>query len=73
MTHSQTYLIQAAQIAAAIDHQLMERMVDELVALRERYLGFMRDITEKWLDWKKIGPIVADWQKVIATALKGLH
>src|SRR5205814_1888498 len=36
MTHSQTYLGQAAQIAQQLDHQLMERMVEELVALRER-------------------------------------
>lgn len=36
MTHSQTYLAHAAQIAATLDHQLMERMAAELVALRER-------------------------------------
>ncbi len=35
-------------------------------ALRERYLGYMRDITEKWLDWNKIGPIASDFQSVIA-------
>jgi D-sedoheptulose 7-phosphate isomerase len=36
MTHSQTYLAQAAQIAAALDHELMEHMAAELAALRER-------------------------------------
>jgi D-sedoheptulose 7-phosphate isomerase len=36
MTHSQAYLIQAAQIAQQLDHQLMERMAEELAALRER-------------------------------------
>ena len=36
MTHSQIYLTQAAQIAQQIDHQLMERMAEELAALRER-------------------------------------
>ena len=36
MTHSQTYLAQAAQIAQQLDHQLMERMAEELAALRER-------------------------------------
>jgi D-sedoheptulose 7-phosphate isomerase len=36
MTHSEAYLLQAAQIARQIDHHLMERMVDELVALRAR-------------------------------------
>jgi D-sedoheptulose 7-phosphate isomerase len=36
VTHSQTYLAQAAQIAQQLDHQLMERMAEELAALRER-------------------------------------
>ena len=36
MTHSQIYLTQAAQIAQQLDHQLMERMAEELAALRER-------------------------------------
>jgi D-sedoheptulose 7-phosphate isomerase len=36
MTHSQIYLAQAAQIAQQLDHQLMERLAEELVALRER-------------------------------------
>ena len=36
MTHSQIYLAQAAQIAHQLDHQLMERMAEELAALRER-------------------------------------
>jgi D-sedoheptulose 7-phosphate isomerase len=36
MTHSQMYLAQAAQIAQQLDHQLMERMAEELAALRER-------------------------------------
>jgi len=36
MTHAQTYLEQVGQIAATLDHHLMERMADELAALRER-------------------------------------
>ena len=36
MVHSEAYLHQVGQVAAQLDHQLMERMVDELVALRER-------------------------------------
>src|ERR1035441_5567329 len=36
MTHSQVYLMQSAQIAQQLDHQLMERMAEELAALRER-------------------------------------
>ena len=36
MTHTQTYLEQVGQISAKLDHHLMERMADELAALRER-------------------------------------
>jgi D-sedoheptulose 7-phosphate isomerase len=36
MTHSQNYLAQTAQVAQQLDHQLMERMAEELAALRER-------------------------------------
>lgn len=36
MPHAQTYLEQVGQIAAKLDHQLMERMAEELAALRER-------------------------------------
>ena len=53
------------QGAADQDKALLYRLL-AVPALRERYLGFMRDITEKWLDWKKIGPLVADFQSVIA-------
>lgn len=35
-------------------------------ALRERYLGYVRAIAEEWLDWKKLGPIVAEYQALIA-------
>jgi D-sedoheptulose 7-phosphate isomerase len=34
--HSRTFLDQAAQIASTIDHQLVERIAEELVALRDR-------------------------------------
>jgi len=36
MTHAEAYLRQAGQIAAAIDAQLLERMADALVELRDR-------------------------------------
>ncbi|MGE0445934.1 MAG: CotH kinase family protein [Vicinamibacterales bacterium] len=35
-------------------------------ALRARYLGYVRDIAERWLDWSVIGPIVEDYQSLIA-------
>jgi hypothetical protein len=27
-------------------------------ALRERYLGYVREIAEHWLDWKRVEPLV---------------
>ncbi len=35
-------------------------------ALRERYLGYLRDIATNWLDWNKLGPMLAGWQSLIA-------
>src|SRR5205085_1208787 len=34
-------------------------------ALKERYLKYVRTIAEKQLDWKKLGPIVAVYRKLI--------
>src|SRR2546428_5055378 len=36
MTHTQSYLDQVRQIAASLDHELLERMADELAGLRQR-------------------------------------
>jgi hypothetical protein len=35
-------------------------------ALRTRYLGYLGEIAEKWLDWARLGPIVERYQKLIA-------
>jgi len=35
-------------------------------ALRARYLGYMRDIAEKWLAWGKLGALAKEYQAVIA-------
>jgi hypothetical protein len=34
-------------------------------ALKEKYLANIRTIAEKSLDWKKLGPVVADFRKLI--------
>ena len=39
-------------------------------ALRERYLGYVREIAEKWLDWRTLEPLVTQYQSVIADAVK---
>lgn len=39
-------------------------------ALRERYLGYVRDIAENWLDWNKLGPIAEKYHNLIADDVK---
>lgn len=37
-------------------------LIQKLLAVpeyRERYLGYVRDIAEKWLDWNRLGPIAS--------------
>jgi spore coat protein CotH len=34
-------------------------------ALRERYLAYVRDIAERWMDWETAGPLVERWQALI--------
>lgn len=35
-------------------------------ALRERYLGYVRQIATKWLDWNTLGPLAQRYQALIA-------
>ena len=35
-------------------------------ALQERYMGYVRDIATKWLDWERLGPIVERYRALIA-------
>jgi hypothetical protein len=35
-------------------------------SLRTRYLGYVRDIAEKWLDWNRLGPLAEQYHALIA-------
>jgi spore coat protein CotH len=39
-------------------------------ALRERYLAYVRDIAQKWLDWKTLEPRIRTYQALIAEDVK---
>ena len=39
-------------------------------SLRARYLGYVREIAERWLDWKILDPIVRQRQALIAADVK---
>ena len=38
--------------------------------LRTRYLAYVREIAEKWLDWKKLGPMARTYQDLIREEVK---
>ena len=39
-------------------------------SLRMRYLGYVRDIAERWLDWNKLGPLALQYQSLISQFVK---
>jgi hypothetical protein len=45
----------------ALRHKLLA-----VPALRTRYLAYVGDIAEKWLDWQRLGPMVERYQTLIA-------
>ena len=34
--------------------------------LRARYLAYVREVADHWLDWKQLGPLARSYQSVIA-------
>ena len=42
----------------------------QVPALRERYLGYVRDIAEKWLDWQAVEPMVQQYRSLVAEEMK---
>lgn len=47
------------------DKPLLSKLL-AVPSLRERYLTYVRDIAEKWLDWKKLGPLAEQYHSLIA-------
>ena len=39
-------------------------------ALREKYLGYVKQVAEKWLDWEKLGPIAPEYHEIVAADVK---
>ena len=39
-------------------------------ALRTRYLGYVHDIAEKWLDWDRLAPLATQYQALIQADVK---
>jgi hypothetical protein len=48
-------------------------LISKLLAvpsLRTRYLGYVRDMAEKWLDWTRLGPLAQQYHSLIAEDVK---
>jgi hypothetical protein len=54
-------LVNLTDTNKALRHRLLA-----VPTLRHRYLRYVADIAEKWLDWNRLGPIVDRYQKLIA-------
>ena len=39
-------------------------------ALKARYLGYVHDMAERWLDWNTLGPLAEKYQALIAADVK---
>jgi hypothetical protein len=39
-------------------------------ALRTRYLDYVREITENWLTWEKLGPVAQRYHDLISTEVE---
>jgi hypothetical protein len=39
-------------------------------ALRAKYLGYVRDVADTWLDWNRLGPIARTYHNLIADDVK---
>ena len=59
--------VQLDPLAGASDpgKPLLYRLL-QVPALRTRYLTYVRDVADKWLDWRRLGPLVTRYQSVIA-------
>jgi hypothetical protein len=55
----------ANDASKALAHRLLA-----VPALRERYLGYVRDIAQNWLDWNKLGPIAEQYHALITEDMK---
>lgn len=55
--------------ADAADKPLISRLL-AAPALRQRYLGYVRDMATTWLDWTRLQPLVTRWQSQIADDVK---
>jgi len=67
----QTRGVELEPLAGADDQN--KPLLNKLLAapgVRARYLKYVRDIAETWLDWNKLGPLARECQALIAADVK---
>ena len=54
-------------------NDMTKPLISKLLAvpsLRTRYLAYVKDIAQKWLDWNKVGPIAQKYHSLIAADVR---
>ena len=62
--------VEVDPLANANDSEKALYRLLQVPKLRARYLACVREIAEKWLDWKTLGPLAGQYQSVIAADIK---
>ncbi len=57
-------------VAANDESKPMLSKILAVPSLRTRYLGYVREIAEKWLAWNKLGSLAQQYQSLITDAVK---
>lgn len=57
-------------VAAKDDGKPLVSKLLAVPALRQRYLGYVHDIADKWLDWQKLGPVAEGFHSLIDADVK---
>jgi hypothetical protein len=52
-------------VALADTNKALRSRLLAVPALRERYLGYVQEIAEQWLDWRRLGPMVERYVALI--------
>jgi hypothetical protein len=55
--------------AADADRPLISKLL-AVPEFRTRYLQYVRELADKWLDWNRLGPIAAHYHELIAEAVE---
>ncbi len=57
-------------VATTDVHKALRHKLLAVPELRTRYLRYVKDIAENWLDWKRLGPIVEKYRTLIAADVR---